>query len=138
MIANRIASTAALATFGLAALGGIALAAPGNADTGTSGRSSASDNSSTSGKASNGPTSKLESTPGGIPAATLKQQLEQQTAKVNQQLAELQSKGDNLSINDMFKMQMLMNSLSQLSEMSTNVMSAMNSSISSMARNVKA
>jgi hypothetical protein len=34
MTKNRIAATAALATFGLAALGGIALAAPGYADTG--------------------------------------------------------------------------------------------------------
>jgi hypothetical protein len=47
MIKNRIASTAALATFGLAALGGIALAAPGNADTGASSPSSSS--SATSG-----------------------------------------------------------------------------------------
>jgi hypothetical protein len=42
MIRNRIAGTAALATFGLAALGAIALAAPGNAETGR-----ASDSSST-------------------------------------------------------------------------------------------
>jgi hypothetical protein len=35
MIKNRIASTAALATFGLAALGGIALAGTASADTGS-------------------------------------------------------------------------------------------------------
>lgn len=42
-----------------------------------------------------------------------------------------------ISIGDMFEMQMLMNHLSQLSEMSTNVVSAANSAIMSMARNVK-
>jgi hypothetical protein len=43
----------------------------------------------------------------------------------------------NISIPDMFEMQMLMNHLSQLSEMSSSVVSASNSAISSMARNVK-
>lgn len=42
-----------------------------------------------------------------------------------------------ISIGDMFEMQMLMNHLSQLSEMVTNVVSAANSAIMSMARNVK-
>ena len=48
MIKTRIASTAALFTFGIAALGGTALvvAAPGNADTGAS---SSTSSSSTSG-----------------------------------------------------------------------------------------
>jgi len=44
---------------------------------------------------------------------------------------------DSINITDMFEMQMLMNKLSQLSEMSTSVISAANSAISSMARNVK-
>jgi hypothetical protein len=44
---------------------------------------------------------------------------------------------DSISIGDMFEMQMLMNSLSQLSEMSSTVVSASNSAIASMARNVK-
>lgn len=42
-----------------------------------------------------------------------------------------------ISIGDMFEMQMLMNHLSQLSEMSTSVVAASNSAIMSMARNVK-
>lgn len=42
-----------------------------------------------------------------------------------------------ISIGDMFEMQMLMNHLSQLSEMSTNVVAASNAAISSMARNLK-
>jgi hypothetical protein len=44
---------------------------------------------------------------------------------------------DSISIADMFSMQMSMNQLSQLSEMSTAVVSAANTSIESMARNVK-
>lgn len=42
-----------------------------------------------------------------------------------------------ISIGDMFEMQMLMNHLSQLSEMSTSVVSASNSAIQRMAQNVK-
>jgi hypothetical protein len=42
-----------------------------------------------------------------------------------------------ISIGDMFEMQMLMNHLSQLSEMSTSVISAINEAIASQARNVK-
>ena len=49
----------------------------------------------------------------------------------------LESKKSAISVVDMFEMQMAMNHLSQLSEMSTSVMSAANSSIASMARNVK-
>jgi hypothetical protein len=45
--------------------------------------------------------------------------------------------GQNISIGDMFDMQMFMNKLSQLSEMSTSVVNATHTSISSMARNVK-
>ncbi len=44
---------------------------------------------------------------------------------------------ESISIADMFEMQMLMNHLSQLSEMTTNVVNASHSAISSMARNVK-
>ncbi len=42
-----------------------------------------------------------------------------------------------ISIGDMFEMQMLMNHLSQLSEMASNVVAAANSAIMTMARNVK-
>jgi hypothetical protein len=42
-----------------------------------------------------------------------------------------------MSIADMFDLQMAMNKLQQFSEMSTSVLSAMNGSINSMARNVK-
>jgi len=59
------------------------------------------------------------------------------TKQVKDKMAALKGKGDNISIVDMFEMQMLMNKLSQLSEMSTSVVSSANSAISSMARNVK-
>lgn len=52
-------------------------------------------------------------------------------------LLEIQQNRSAISIGDMFEMQMLMNHLSQLSEMSTSVVSASNTAISSMARNVK-
>lgn len=63
--------------------------------------------------------------------------VEQATADVKKKMDILQGKGSAISIADMFEMQMLMNHLSQLSEMSTSVVSASNSAISSMARNVK-
>jgi hypothetical protein len=43
----------------------------------------------------------------------------------------------SISIGDMFEMQMLMNHLSQLSEMSTSIVSSANSAISRMAQNIK-
>ncbi len=60
-----------------------------------------------------------------------------QTAAVESMLAELSKAGDSISISAMFEMQMQMNKLSQMSEMSTSVVSASNSAIASMARNVK-
>jgi hypothetical protein len=59
------------------------------------------------------------------------------TADVKKKLKTLKGQGTNISIADMFEMQMLMNHRSQLSEMSTGVISASNSAIASMARNVK-
>jgi len=59
------------------------------------------------------------------------------TVSAKQKLALLQARRSSISIADMFDMQMLMNHLSQLSEMSTNVVSASNQAIMDMARNVK-
>lgn len=59
------------------------------------------------------------------------------TKSAHAKLQEIKSRRSAISIGDMFEMQMLMNHLSQLSEMSTNVVSASNTAISSMARNVK-
>jgi hypothetical protein len=59
------------------------------------------------------------------------------TASAKAKLLEIQARRSAISIGDMFEMQMLMNHLSQLSEMSTSVVSSSNTAISSMARNVK-
>ncbi len=59
------------------------------------------------------------------------------TVSAKAKLLEIQERRSAISIGDMFEMQMLMNHLSQLSEMSTSVVSASHTAISSMARNVK-
>ena len=59
------------------------------------------------------------------------------TEQVQAKLDVIKAKATSASIGDMFDMQMLMNRLSQISEMSTSVMSALNTAIMSMARNIK-
>jgi len=59
------------------------------------------------------------------------------TLSAKQKLLDIQERRSAISIGDMFEMQMMMNHLSQLSEMSTSVVSATHSAIASMARNVK-
>jgi hypothetical protein len=59
------------------------------------------------------------------------------TVSAQTKLLEIQSRQSSVSIGDMFEMQMLMNHLSQLSEMATSVVSASNSVIMDMARSVK-
>jgi len=59
------------------------------------------------------------------------------TISAQTKLLQIQAQKSAISIGDMFEMQMLMNHLSQLSEMSSNVVSASNTAIQSMARNVK-
>ncbi len=64
--------------------------------------------------------------------------LEDATKIVKDKLVELQKRAKSgISIPDMFDMQMLMNKLAQLSEMCTSVVAASNTSIMSMARNIK-
>jgi hypothetical protein len=69
--------------------------------------------------------------------ADLTAQISEADQQVKDKLAAMEAMGDTVSISDMFEMQMLMNHLSQLSEMSTSVVSASNSALASMARNVK-
>jgi hypothetical protein len=59
------------------------------------------------------------------------------TAVAKSKIAIIRSKKSAMSIADMFDLQMAMNRLSQFSEMSTSVISAMNTSMNSMARNMK-
>lgn len=63
--------------------------------------------------------------------------VESQSKEVADALRRLNEKGSEVSVADMFEMQMLMNHFSQLSEMNTNVVSAANSAINSMTRNIK-
>lgn len=59
------------------------------------------------------------------------------TTRAKEQLTSIQNRKSAISIADMFQMQMYMNHLSQMSEMSTAVINAANSATVSMARNVK-
>jgi hypothetical protein len=59
------------------------------------------------------------------------------TLDVRKKLERLAANHENINIEDMFEMQMLMNHLSQLTEMTTSVVSATNTAIANMARNVK-
>lgn len=60
-----------------------------------------------------------------------------ETTNVMNQINSMQANSSNISIGAMFQMQMTMNHLSQMSEAASNVVSASNAAISSMARNVK-
>lgn len=59
------------------------------------------------------------------------------TVSAKAKLVQIKQRRSAISIADMFDMQMLMNHLSQMSEMSTAIVNAANSAIVSMARNVK-
>lgn len=59
------------------------------------------------------------------------------TNSAKQKLQLIKQNRSSISIGDMFEMQMLMNHLSQLSEMSTSIVSASNSAIQRMAQNLK-
>ena len=73
----------------------------------------------------------------GFDVGTLFGLIDNATASVQKKLSTMQAKKSAISIGDMFEMQMLMNHLSQLSEMSTAVVGAANSAIISMTRNLK-
>ena len=73
----------------------------------------------------------------GVDFRVLVDEIEHLTAMAKSKIAAIRSKGSAMSIGDMFDLQMAMNKLQQFSEMSTSVISAMNTSINSMARNVK-
>lgn len=58
------------------------------------------------------------------------------TVSARTKLLAIKASGSSVSIGDMFEMQMFMNHLSQLSEMSASVVSAANTAINSMASKV--
>ena len=59
------------------------------------------------------------------------------SAAAKSQIANIRSKKSAMSIADMFDLQMTMNKLNQFSEMSSSVISSANTSVMSMARNLK-
>jgi len=63
--------------------------------------------------------------------------IDQLSADVSSKIAILRSKKSAMSIADMFDLQMAMQKLTQFSETSNSVIAAMNTSITSMARNMK-
>jgi len=73
----------------------------------------------------------------GVSFSALISAIEDLTAVAKSKIAMIRSKRSAMSIADMFDLQMAMNRLSQLSEMSTSVISSMNTSIASMAKNIR-
>lgn len=59
------------------------------------------------------------------------------TKRVTDQLSEMEKNTSTVGVLEMFKMQIVMNQLSQLSEMSTNVLSASHQAILGVTRNLK-
>lgn len=87
--------------------------------------------------ASIAPTTKWLSDRKGVSFSVLVDMIEDLTQIAKSKIASIRSKKSAMSIADMFDLQMAMNKLSQFSEMSTSVISSMNSALSSMARNIK-
>lgn len=83
------------------------------------------------------PTSGWSTTKQGVQFSVLVDMIEQLTAVAKSKIAAIRSKRSAMSIADMFDLQMAMNKLAQFSDMSTSVISAMNTSIGTMARNIK-
>ncbi len=73
----------------------------------------------------------------GIQTDELAELINQQTKEVRQKIEEMRTKSDQISIGEMFEMQMLMNRLSQLSEMSTQIVGACHGAMIAVARNLK-
>jgi len=73
----------------------------------------------------------------GIDFSVLVSAINNLTATALSKIAQIRSKGSAMSIADMFDLQMAMNKLTQFSEMSTSVITAMNTSINDIARNMK-
>ncbi len=73
----------------------------------------------------------------GVQFSVLVSAINDLTSLTMSKIAIIRSKKSAMSIADMFDLQMAMNKLTQFSEMSTNVISGMNSSINDVARNMK-
>jgi len=73
----------------------------------------------------------------GIQFSALVSQINDLTAVAMSKIAIIRSKKSAMSIADMFDLQMAMNKLTQFSEMSTSVITSMNTSINDISRNMK-
>jgi hypothetical protein len=73
----------------------------------------------------------------GFPISALLNIVEEATESAKNKLENMRGGQEDISITEMFSMQMDMNRLSQLSEMSTAVVSAAGSSIQTIARHTK-
>jgi len=73
----------------------------------------------------------------GVEFRVLIDQIEQLTQQAKSKIGNIRQKGSAMSIGDMFDLQMAMNKLQQFSELSTSVIASMNSSVNTMARNLK-
>jgi hypothetical protein len=73
----------------------------------------------------------------GVGFSVLVDEIERLTSVAKSKIAQIRSKKSAMSIADMFDLQMAMNKLSQFSDMSTSVINSMNTSIGTMARNIK-
>src|SRR5262245_8112167 len=72
-----------------------------------------------------------------INTSALAQMMDAYTKMVTDKIEKLKSKGEQVSVGDMFDTQITVNKLSQMAEMSTQVLAASNTAIMSMARNMK-
>lgn len=72
----------------------------------------------------------------GVYFSVLVDEIERLTQIAKSKIAAIRSKRSAMSIADMFDLQMAMNKLSQFSEMSTSIISAMNTACTSMARKI--
>lgn len=82
-------------------------------------------------------TSGYMTTKRGLSFSVLVDTIEQLTSMAKSKIAMIRSKRSSVSVADMFDLQMAMNRLTQLSEMSTSVIASMNTAISSMAKNIR-
>ncbi len=73
----------------------------------------------------------------GIQCEELVAIINEEMCKVKDQVRALKAQGDQVSIGDMFELQMRMNHLSQISEAGTQFVSATHQALISMARNLK-
>lgn len=73
----------------------------------------------------------------GMSLNTLLRMVNDSTVSANAKLEHMRQQRSTVSIPEMLSMQMLMNNLSQMSEMATSIVSASNTAIMSQARGIK-